>query len=292
VARVSWRMGDYPGSDGHGIWSVCAIMILFLLLAAPGASASISKVAAGGGLFVGRNIIEKAPHKPVLMIVPNVLFAEPCFSRGPEGVCVGDSPDYMETYAQRLAGGLNPWGVDSAGAFYGFSGHDGALELLSPGNVTIVPYRFKGCFGDLLVRRRIKATDNWSIRWREAKILHLVGDRIRLHLTSESGIAAATRQMEAIVLRSEVGSELAPLLVRGGNQLAKSDDGVGSHEQQRGSPNPVFPLAPIVLCFVAAGILIYFGMPESSLQGFFMTGGGVLVFCFGFYLMLALCLPL
>ena len=90
---------------------------------------------------------------------------------------------------------------------------------------------------------------------------------------------------------SQIGAETPLLGVARGVPAEKTLASVDGDEQQSGGANSVLPLIPVALCFVVAGVFIYFGMPESSLQGFLMAVVGVLAFCFGVYLTLNLCFP-
>jgi hypothetical protein len=96
-------------------------------------------------------------------------------------------------------------------------------------------------------------------------------------------------------IKSYVSTELPPLGVpTNGNLLLRviekenCQDGVACNKHQRQGGDFVVPLAEIFTCFVVAGLLLFFGVPEASIQGFIMTIAGLLSFTIGFVLILHL----
>ena len=61
---------------------------------------------------------------------------------------------------------------------------------------------------------------------------------------------------------------------------------ISSNKEQRQRAHRVVPIAEIFACFLAAGLFLFFGLPERSAQGFALTLAGLLCFMFGFGLLL------
>jgi hypothetical protein len=80
-------------------------------------------------------------------------------------------------------------------------------------------------------------------------------------------------------------SDKNPLVV---TQDAQRYYGISGDKNERERADYIFPLAKIFTCFLVARIALFFGLPESNIQGFLLIVGGLIAFMIGFGLLLHL----
>lgn len=77
--------------------------------------------------------------------------------------------------------------------------------------------------------------------------------------------------------RGDVGSMVYAVGLHLGGPERYGYNGVDRNNNEGGSGQTVFPFAPVALCLVPAGVLLFFGFPERGLQGFLMIVGGLVL---------------